>query len=105
MKLYTTSVKQDLGDGVVFQQLSEHYVNKVRAASIFVNKDFGYMCQVLDIQMLNLKSILAWSLISHFKLPVLFQIVILSEIQHQMPFIVSPKILNGVESFAFQPSG
>ena len=33
MKLYRTSVKDDLNVGVVFQHLAENYVNKVRMLS------------------------------------------------------------------------
>ena len=46
MKLYRTSVKEDLNVAVVFQHLAENYVNKVRRiVMIYIDDDGRELCQ------------------------------------------------------------
>ena len=44
MKLYRTSVKEDLNVAVVFQHLAENYVNKVKTMCDDIDDDGGELC-------------------------------------------------------------
>ena len=53
MRLYRTSVKEDLNVSGVFQHLAENYVNKVKSFTDSNNSGYGMGCQVFKIGIQN----------------------------------------------------
>ena len=53
MRLYRTSVKEDLNVSGVFQHLAENYVNKVKSFTDSNNSGYGMGCQLFKIGIQN----------------------------------------------------
>ena len=68
MRLYRTSVKEDLNVSGVFQHLAENYVNKVKSFTDSNNSGYGMGCQIFKIEIKNLCNGEASKIGQHFKI-------------------------------------